>query len=613
MRAPVVIDFETYPIRGRPDYPPAPVGVAIKYPGRAARYYAWGHPTENNTTKEKAGEALRKAYAHRGGLLFHNCKFDLDVAEVHFGIGLPNWDMVHETMFLVFLDNPYAREVGLKPAASHYLGLAPDERDAVSEWLIAHQPVPGVRITKKTAGAYIAYAPGGLVGEYAIGDVVRTEGLFDHLFTRISERGMGAAYDRERKLIPILLDMERRGIRVDLPRLRRDVSTYDVALAELERWVRSRLGVGEEVNLDSGAQLVEALVAAGEADVSKMGVTAKEGRVKTDKNALAAGVGDPQLAGVLRYVAQLKTCLGTFMKPWLEVAERSGGYIYTNWNQIRGGDGGTRTGRFSSTPNWQNIPTEFGPIFNKVAAPFTLPELPLCRGYIIPYEGHILCGRDFASQELRILAHFEDGPMMQRYIENPEIDFHTYVSGSITQLRGAPLERKYVKIIGFSILYGAGVTRIAAQLGKSISEAGNLLDAYFQISPGIKELQRNLKYRGQCKEPIKTVGGRQYFVEPSKIIDGRQREFSYKLLNYLIQGSAADITKDAMLRFYDVAGPGFLLASVHDELLISVPLGRRDEIMTKLKFAMEETTLDVAMLSDGEWGFNWGAMEPADV
>ena len=166
---PVTIDFETHKIMSRPLYPPMPVGVSIKYPGKKAKYYAFGHLEGNNCTWPEAEKALRDAYAHSDGILFQNGKFDLDVAEVHFGIKIPEWDKIHDTMFLIYLHNPHARELGLKPAAEELLGMLPEEQEEVGDWLLSEQPIPDVRINKGKQGdnyfgAYYSWAPGDIVG-----------------------------------------------------------------------------------------------------------------------------------------------------------------------------------------------------------------------------------------------------------------------------------------------------------------------------------------------------------------------------------------------------------------------------------------------------------------
>ena len=102
---PVIIDFETEAIQGRPNYPPKPVGFSIMKKGETtSRYYAWGHPTENNCTFEKAREVLRKVWDSKAPLLFHNAKFDVDVAQIHMGMATLPWQRIHDTMFLVYLN-----------------------------------------------------------------------------------------------------------------------------------------------------------------------------------------------------------------------------------------------------------------------------------------------------------------------------------------------------------------------------------------------------------------------------------------------------------------------------------------------------------------------------
>jgi DNA polymerase-1 len=393
---------------------------------------------------------------------------------------------------------------------------------------------------------------------------------------------------------------------------------YNAVMDRLDDHIYKRLKI-RDLNIDSSVQLVDAMEAAGCVDREALGITEKDGLPATDKNALRRGVTDPVLLAVLLYRGQLKTCLRTFMEPWLATAERSKGRIFTTWNQIRGDRNGTRTGRLSSTPNFQNIPLEFDLDYMKRAARSalvkSLPPLPLCRGYLVAPKGKILCGRDFASQELRVLAHFEDGAMAQGYHDNPSVDFHQLAADMVTEITGVAVTRKRAKTIGFAILYGTGRPALAAQLGVSVPEADRLLAAYFMVFPGIRELQSGIKTRALMGQPIRTAGGREYFAEPPRI-DRRTRRvmrFEYKLLNYLIQGSSADQTKDAMIRFHERAGPGLLLASVHDELLIAPPVKEWRHYMMVLRDSMNNAGLDVPMLSDGERGVNWAAMEAVEI
>lgn len=616
---PVCVDFETHGIEGRPAYPPVPVGVSIKHPGKKAHYYAWGHPSGNNCCWSDSKAALEAVWAKP--LLFQNGKFDLDVAEVHFGLPIPAWDQVHDTMFLLFLDDPHQAELGLKPSATRLLNLPPEEQDAVGAWLIANQPIPDVKISLSKQsphyfGRYIAYAPGDLVGKYCNGDVERTEQLFNLLWPRTQDRQMLGAYDRERQLMPILLQMERQGLQVDLRRLREDVLTYQAWLDKLSLWVIQSLRADPTVNLDSGEQLVAAMVAAKKADPDLIPRT-PTGKFQTNKAALLLGVTDPVLLAVLTYRTQLHTCLQTFMAPWLRTAEASGGLIFTNWNQVKG-DVGTRTGRLSSHPNFQNIPKEFQPIFaheqkGLPACPFKdLPPLPRVRSYIVPFKGEVLCGRDFSSQELRVLAHMVGGGLAEAYIKDPTTDLHQFAADLITTTTGRVITRKIAKNIAFSILYGSGLGKLAMGLGCSVDEAKTFRNAYLEAFPGIKGLQNDLKARAKTNLPIKTFGGREYFCEEPRLVDGRIRQFDYKMTNYLIQGSSADLTKDAVIRFDSVRKMSKILLSVHDEILISVPKKHAAAEMKILKDCMNNCGLDVPMRCDGETGTNWAEMKECE-
>jgi DNA polymerase-1 len=626
---PVVIDFETFGIESRPDYPPLPVGVAIKYPGRKPKYFAWAHPTGNNCCWSDAAKELAKAWSHKDGLLFHNGKFDVDVAEVHFGLPVPSWERIHDTLFLLFLDDPRQAELGLKPAAHRLLGWPAEEQDAVGEWLVANQPVPGVRISKSRSsehyfGRYVAYAPGDLVGAYATGDVERTEAIFNLVWKKIVDRGMGPAYDRERRLMPILLEMERQGLPVDLKRLCRDTAEYDRWRAAIDAWVVKTLRAPADVNLDSAQQLIDALVAAGKVDLASMPRT-PTGRVRTAKEALLLGVTDKVLLAVLQYRTQLNTCLNTFMRPWAVTAKQSGGLIYTTWHQTKTPSGdssvGTRTGRLSSTPNFQNIPKEFQPIFRHEApseklpkCPFKdLPPLPRVRSYVVPFPGHVLIDRDYSQQEPRILAHFEGGALMRKYLEDPWIDFHDYAKAELEK-RGKFYERRPVKNTNLGLIYGMGVGKLAERNGMTVEESAELKEAILELYPGLKDMYRDMKLRAKLKQPIRTWGGREYYCEEPRLVDGRIREYDYKLVNVLIQGSAADCTKEAIIRYHAAKHPeAKIILSVHDQITVSVPKKIFRTEMEVLRRCMESVEFDVPILSEGSVSStNWDELRDYD-
>lgn len=179
------LDFETEAIDNRPHYPPKPVGLA-HFDGTDSIYLAWGHPCQNNCTEANAIEYLLNLFESEiDEFIYHNTAFDCSIIEERWHIEVP-WGRVHDTMLQAFLLDPYG-ELSLKPLADKYLGMAPVEQDAVRDWLIHHGVV---RANSKDWGAFIAKAPGDLVGRYAIGDVVRTYHLFHFFHQRLAGKGM---------------------------------------------------------------------------------------------------------------------------------------------------------------------------------------------------------------------------------------------------------------------------------------------------------------------------------------------------------------------------------------------------------------------------------------
>jgi DNA polymerase-1 len=578
-----VIDFETEEIVDGSGVAPLPVGVAIYYPDNDnSHYYAWGHPSENNCDREEAIRALRSAY--RRECVFHNCKFDLEVALQHLGLEYP--ETYHDTMFLLYLDNPISVDLGLKPNAERLLGMPPDERDEVRAWLVAK----GIaRYSDKRWGRFISKAPGGLVGRYAVGDVKRTWLLFELLHTQIIDRGMEEAYRRELALVPILAGSERRGIRIDREQLERDLFQYEVYYEQVTRQICAMLG--KDVDLDSGPALAEALLSG--KHVESLPLTPK-GRVSVARKGLDKALHGSELSRYLGYRGALKTLMTTFMRPWLEFSARNG-RVHPSWNQVRGGDYGTRTGRLSSSkPNFQNVPNEFE---NLDIGGYL--DLPLMRKYVLPDKDGdvILCG-DFNGQEMRLLAHFAEGRLAQIYNENPTADIHEVAAHIVSEIMGITMKRKQTKIVGFSLIYGSGIPHLSEGLGVDYGTGRSIRNAYFKGMPGLKDFLDDVSNRSE----VRTWGGRIIPVEPPR--DGWT--FGYKLANHLIQGSAADQTKQSIIDYNKSARNGIFYATVHDENDISVPESSLADEIGLLRCAMEDLPgFDVPFKVEFKYGRNW--------
>ena len=597
------LDFETQAIDGH--RPPEPVGLAWRDPEGRTGYYSWGHPDSTDRERNLSLAKTLYDYCSATPTLYHNAKFDTGVAEYHWGIRAQSPLDVHDTLYLLFLNDPYSPNLSLKPSAERLLGWAAEERDELHEWILANVP----EASSKTAGAYIARASSELVGRYAVGDVERTYALYMHLSQSVFARGMRDAYVREQRLMPIFYEAEQRGVRIDREQLAQDLVTFEHTLVTVETDLRSRLRAPD---LDFGKkdQLADALDSAGYVDDWILTPTGKR---STSKENLERVINDDQMLHLLRYRGGLAGVLQTFARPWLEDSAADG-RLHTQWNQVRthvtGDSKGTRTGRLSaSRPNLTNVPNEY----EGVVIPAGYPPLPVMRRYMLPEEGCVWLKRDFSGQEVRWLSHFEDGILLEAYRGDSNLDPHRAIQGTIARITGTEYERKAIKRVVFGIIYGQGDHSLSLQLKQPIDDIRAIRAAIYQGYPAIAKLQRSVSGRGRKGGHITTWGGRQYYAEPKKIVKGRIRDFSYKLLNYLIQGSAADQTKDSIIVWNEecIEGDTFL-AAVHDEINISAPVTDWEEPMVILRHCMDEKRGDCPMESEGFTGPNWAQLTPCE-
>lgn len=587
-------DFESHGIEDRPKYPPAPVGIAIYIEGESPVYYAFGHPVQNNCTEAHAKRKLQELFENpEYEFIAHNLPFDAAIAEEKWGLTVP-WDRCHDTMVLAFLQDPFG-ELSLKPLAEKWLQMPPEERDAVKDWLIKH----GVCRDTKGWGAHICMAPGELVGTYAIGDVVRTLDLFKLLHEYVVSTGMEAAYRREIQLMPHVLKMEKRGLNLDGEQLSKDVDYYFGQLDDLDQAICDLLGT--QVDIDSGAQLADAIEAAG---MSKGFATTPTGLRSTAKESLIGAINNPTLLGHLLVRGSVATCLRTFMTSWLTQYNEHG-RLYVRWNLIRNySDTGARTGRISSSPNLQNIPVEWEGLraqLKKIGyeLPFPLPQV---RRYIIPDAGNMFLDRDYSAQELRLLTHFAPGKLLEELQVDPVADIHQIAA------KIAGITRKEAKTLAFAVLYGAGVGKIAESLHMTVAEATRVKEQYLKALPEIKELTKRVQDAGKNRSYITTLGGRQYYAQKPAVVKGMWKSFEYKLTNYLIQGSAADMSKQAMLNYCKATQHGHLVLTVHDELVVQVPVEHAEAEQAILAQAMNNSfqeTLRFKVISTGSKGYNF--------
>lgn len=620
----ITLDFETEAIdeHGRP---PKPVGLAIRWEDGTQKYMAWGHPTENNCVEEEVFVVLWQIitiYSNER-LLFHNAKFDLGVtAELFKKYGqdlfkLLDFRRVHDTLFLLFLLDPHERSISLKPSAARHLGIEPEEQQELHEWIVKH-----VGCSPKEAGAHICKAPASLVGKYAIGDVYRTRLLFDCLIEKLIEQDMERAYDLERDMLPYLLQAELRGIRFDLGAVNQYREQYTKGLKKVEYQIFKKLG--KFVDMGSPQQLGKALVRGGH--VSGL-LSTPGGAASTSKDSIAGATwADPALKQAVAYHKSVSHALSHSWVPWSE--QHIGDRLMSQFNQVRGDDsgifgegegggkgmGGARTGRLSVA--WFLNIANAKQKFNYALLPEGTPIFVSPKVALLPEEGHVWIDRDWKQQEFRIMAHFEYGPLWQRYQDNPYLEIHQEAT-DIVNAAGYGYDRDTVKTVNLALLYKLGVDKMALRMGLSRDQAYLLRKLVQAANPGAAMLEAKIEELINDRGFVLTYYGARILKEPSRVIGDRLVNFIYKVPNHLFQRSAAEQMKAAVVKYhkdgYAAEAPWIL--SVHDSNNISAAPEKRAIASERMNQVMLAGEFDVEMLSDEKYGPTWGtvAKPPKEV
>lgn len=653
------IDFETEPAADDYQMPfvPKPGGLAYKLPGRDYTYAAWGHDSGNGVyvlrggklkvkkwdPKKTALEALRAAKQCDRVLGHSIAKFDGAVSEAGMDIKIPDHKM-DDSLFTRFLVDPRAKNFKLKDSAEAVLGEAPEERDAVFEWLYEH----GYTSRKKEdgkykygskdnpAGKWILKAPGSLVARYAIGDVTRTEALFDHDMRIIKRDGMLDAYKLELEVAPILRQNEREGMRLDMGLLHKDRAAYTFALLEVERWLRKKLRAPAGINWDSDDEVAAALRKSGQVKIFPKTATGKD---SVSKSRLTKEFfRDENVYLALCYRSTVAYVMSQNIIPWSESPD---GRAYTSWDQVRGAEkGGAKTGRVTCSkfaniikdPTGGKNPDYLLKDDEKIRKLIGLPPIPLARRYCLPDVGDLFGHVDWNQQEIRITAHYEEGRLAKAYRDNPKEDIHQFCTNLINAASGQKYQRAVIKHVNLRKFYGGGaeglVTHPMLRLDKVYKcrldcqhreERCEAMRAAYKIDkdwatgmPDVVALIDRLKGMYQRDEPIRTIGGRVYRCRPDGVAakgprKGQMTNFSYTALNDLIQPSAADHLKMALVKYHQhPKKQARMLGTVYDEINISAPKKIAKEQVKLLQEVMESIPLDVPYRTDGDVRPNWG-------
>lgn len=591
----IAVDLETYDPNIK-EYGPGwatgrghIIGVAVAtedYKG----YFPTRHHGGGNIDEKMVFDWLKKTMALPCDKVMHNAAYDVGWMK---SIGININGRILDTMIAAPLIDENMYSYSLDNLAKHYLQERKDER-------LLRRAADEFGVDPK---ADMWKLPAQFVGEYAEQDAAVTLKLWNRLQVELRKEDVESIFDLETKLLPILVDMKFKGVRIDTDRIERVESNLKKRENIALKQIRDKVGFDVEVWAPRSVEKVFK-------EVGLKYPRTQEGNPSFPKGFLEKHT--HEIPKLITHVRELNKARTTFIQTIKDFTYK--GRIHAEIHQLRDGVSGTVTGRFSySKPNLQQFPTRSEVIGNTIRCLF------------LPEEGKKWGSFDFSQQEPRILVHYasisglEGSQEAVRMYRDADVDFHQMMADM------AGIDRKSAKTINLGIMYGMGQQKLADSLGLELDAAKDLLNQYHERVPFLKNLYNKAssragsdKSRGaistllgrKCRfnmwEPMKFGSFKALPFDEARAVHGPQikRAFTYKALNRLIQGSAADMTKKAMI---DVSELGYLpMIQIHDELCISVDEDDIPEIKKTMESCVE---LEVPNKVDAEIGDSWGTIK----
>jgi DNA polymerase I len=508
--------------------------------------------------------------------IFQNAKFDMMILT---RAGFPLASPVDDSMLISYAQEAGMHGHGLDELSQLHLGHSPISYDEVTGTGRGRVPFAQVQIDRATA--------------YAAEDADVALRLWDTLKPRLRLNGGLALYEQvERRLLPILLEMERAGVKVDADDLRRMSADFEARMAVMEQDCH-RLA-GHPFNVGSPKQLGEVLF-----DEQKLpgGKRMKTGAWGTDSSVLQALADQGyELPNRILEWRQLQKLKSTYADALVTDINPETGRVHTSFAMAI-----ASTGRLSSTdPNLQNIPIR-------------TEEGSRIRHAFIAEPGHVLVSADYSQIELRLLAHIADLPALKESFANGE-DIHARTASEVfgVPMNGMdPMTRRRAKAINFGIIYGISGFGLARQLGISPGEARGYIDRYFERYPGIRSYMERTKEEARINGYVVSPFGRRCWVPGIADKNAARRAYAERqAINAPLQGGAADIIKRAMVRLPSalrIRGlRSRLLLQVHDELLFEAPQDEAHILAQVAKQVMEAAAvLSVPLVVQTGVGRTW--------
>ena len=510
----------------------------------------------------------------------HNANYDMTVLAQH-GIRCQQVDF--DTMIAAHLLSKNQQQLGLKNLAQDVLGR---EMTPITRLIgTGRRQITFDRVAIEDATPYAA-ADADMTGQLREVLEPQLERLgLTHLLTEM-----------EMPLVPVLVDMQRRGIMLEegaLHEMSRDLN-QQMQQTETELYQ----SIGHTVNINSPQQLSDLLF--GELGLPRTKRT-KTG-YSTDANSLEGLKGlHPVVDKILEY-RQITKLKSTYVDALPEMINLDTRRIHTSYNQT-----GSATGRVSSSdPNLQNIPvrTELG---RQVRRAFVAEDAP----------EWLLFSADYSQIELRVLAHMSQDPELLEAFRRGE-DIH---SATASLMFDVPINdvdadmRRIAKVLNFGVIYGLSPHGISQQTGFSREEGANFIESYFSKYPGISGYLETVKAKTRETQYVETLKGRRRYIPEINASNFNLRNAAERMaINMPIQGTAADIMKIAMIKVQDRLERENMrtkmLLQVHDELVFETPREEMDALrgvcFDEMPAAMD---LDVTLKVEAKWGETWGDME----
>ena len=567
------------------------VGIAVAVDGWSG-YYPIAHQGGGNLEKDKVMDWIKNVCSTDSVKLFHNAMYDVCWLRA---AGVKINGHIVDTMVMASLIDENRLSYTLNSISYEFLGEVKDEKalnEAAQSWGID----PKSEMYK---------LPAMYVGSYAEKDAVLTLELFKVLSREIQKQNLQNVFDLETQLFPCLLDMKFKGVRVDIEKAK--LLKQQLTNQEQEILLKVKAETGIEPQIWAARSIATVF--------DKLGLhyerTDKSHAPSFTKNFLSEH--KHPIVQMIAKAREINKAHTTFIDTILKFTHN--GRIHADINPIRSDQGGTVTGRFSyANPNLQQIPAR-----NKELG-------PMIRSLFLPEIDHKWGCFDYSQQEPRLVVHYaattepicfdESVTRIVDEFKNNSVDFHKTVADM------AGISRTQAKTINLGLFYGMGKAKLQAELGLNTkAEAEKLFNQYHDNVPFVKELMNKTSQFAQTSGSIGTLLGRRcrfnkwepatfgmhtaMSFEEAERTYGRgriRRAMTYKALNKLIQGSAADMTKKAMLDLYNEGIIPHI--QIHDELDISVI---DDNQAKKIVDIMENAvTLAIPNKVDYESGETWG-------